>query len=99
MVSLDYCLRMRLPEPVLHASFQILFLHTTILTRCPPPGKDRLADEFAGLWEGFQVQRPSRPQKRKYPIQEFRLFAGATRRYVEVTEARTLLNHRSWSKP
>ena len=62
-----------------------------------PSGKDRLADEFAGLWEVFQVALLV-GHKRKYPIQEFRLFAEATRRYVEVTRGDALI-HRSWSKP
>ncbi len=52
-------------------------------------GKDRLAAEIARRWEGLQ---DALSDKGKYPIQQFRLFAEATRQYLQVTKGDTLIH-------
>ena len=45
--------------------------------------KDRLATEVGSGWVDFQT---ALSDKRKYPLQQFRSFVNATRRYAEVTK-------------
>ena len=56
--------------------------------------KDRLADEIAARWEGFQ---DALLDKRRYPTQQFRSFAETVRRYVQVTRGDALI-HRTVAK-
>ena len=45
--------------------------------------KDRLAAEVVDRWCSFEGALAG--MKRKYPVQEFRLFAEAARRYIQLT--------------
>jgi hypothetical protein len=53
--------------------------------------KDRLAADVASRWLDLQE---GLFDKRRYPTQRFRLFADATRRYIEATKGDNLI-HRS----
>jgi len=58
----------------------------------PSPEKDRLAAEAMECWVDFQEGLTS--DKRKYPIQQFKAFWTATKRYAELTRSDPLI-HRS----
>jgi hypothetical protein len=53
--------------------------------------KDRLAAEVVSRWVDFQT---ALSDKRKYPLQHFRSFANATRRYAEVTKDDILIHRK-----
>ncbi len=58
----------------------------------PASEKDRLAAEVAKCWLRFEEALSA--NKRKYPLQEFRVFWEAGRRYAELTKSDPLI-HRS----
>jgi hypothetical protein len=51
----------------------------------PTSKKDELAAEAIDRWQGFQETLAS--VKRKYPLNQFRAFWSATKRYAELTKA------------
>ena len=51
--------------------------------------KDRLAEDVEERWIDFQI---ALSDKRRYPVQQFRSFADATRRYVEMTNGDALVH-------
>ena len=51
--------------------------------------KDRLADDAMECWVAFQN---GLSDKRKYPIQQFKLFWAATKRYAELTKSDPLIH-------
>jgi hypothetical protein len=57
----------------------------------PDSEKDRAANDVAGQRAIFGL---ALSDKRKYPVQEFRAFVQATRRYIEITQDHPLI-HRS----
>jgi hypothetical protein len=58
----------------------------------PTSEKDRLAAEAMDRWEDFQQSLSS--EKRRYPIQQFRVFWLAATRYAELTKSDSLLHKR-----
>jgi hypothetical protein len=56
------------------------------------PEKDRLAAEAMQCWADFLEVLSS--HKQKYPVQQFRAFWAATKRYAELTRSEPLV-HRS----
>ncbi len=57
----------------------------------PDSEKDRAANDVVGQRAIFGL---ALSDKRKYPVQEFRAFVQATRRYIEITQDHPLI-HRS----
>ena len=55
----------------------------------PRSEKDRLAAEFEERWMGFQM---ALSDKRKYPIQQFRVAWEIGRRYAEMTKDDALIH-------
>ena len=58
----------------------------------PSSEKDRLATEVAKRWSDFEAALSK--SKRTYPLQKFKAFWEAGRRYAELTRSDTLI-HRS----
>lgn len=58
----------------------------------PTSQKDELAAEAIDRWQGFQESLAS--VKRKYPLNQFRAFWSATKRYAELTKADALMHKR-----
>jgi hypothetical protein len=56
----------------------------------PTSEKDRLAAEAMDRWEDFQQSLSS--EKRRYPIQQFRAFWSAAKRYAELTKSDSLIH-------
>ena len=56
----------------------------------PTSEKDRLAAEAMDRWEDFQETLSS--EKRRYPIQQFRVFWSAATRYAELTKSDSLIH-------
>jgi hypothetical protein len=52
--------------------------------------KDQLAAEAFDRWEDFQERLAS--VKRRYPVQQFRAYWSATKRYIELTKADALIH-------
>jgi hypothetical protein len=55
----------------------------------PRSEKDRLAAEFEGRWIDFQM---ALSDKRKYPVQQFRVVWEIGRRYAEMTKDDALIH-------
>ena len=57
----------------------------------PSSEKDRLATEVEDRWVNFQE---GLSDKRRYPIQRFKAFVEAARRYAELTRADPLIHRK-----